>query len=64
MRQFGKYPRSCVYLCRGSSRKGFIIDEYVESGGPLDGQHFIVIQDKDTHEEIHVKKEDVLETID
>ncbi len=64
MKNFGDYPRACIYLCKGKNKKGFIIDEYEESGGPLDGQGFVVIQDKESHEELHIKKEEVLEIID
>ena len=39
-------------------------DEYEECGGPLDGQEFPDFEDLETKEEIHVKKEDVLEIIE
>lgn len=64
MKNFGDYPRACVYSVKGKSLKGYILDDYEECGGPQDGQIYIIVLDKNTHEEVHVKKEDVLEIIE
>ena len=64
MKNFGENRRSCIYICKGKNKKAFILDEYEEQGGPLDGQEFLILEDQETNEEVHVKKEHVLEIID
>ncbi|MGI9357826.1 MAG: hypothetical protein ACR2ON_00315 [Paracoccaceae bacterium] len=59
----GKSRRHCVYNDRTRTKKGVIIGEYEENGGPNDGQEYIIIEDEQTSKIKHVKKEDVLEII-
>lgn len=54
--------RRCVYLEGPQTRKGFILDDYEEAGGPNDGQHYAVVEDSETKKLKHVKIEDIQET--
>ena len=60
----GESRRRCVYNDKAKTRKGTIVGEYEENGGPNDGQQYIIVEDKKTSKVKHVKKEDVLEIID
>jgi len=59
----GESKRRCVYNDKSKTKKGTIVGEYEENGGPNDGQSYIIVEDEETSKIKHVKKEDVLEII-
>tara|TARA_B110000495_G_C23042996_1_gene627270 strand:+ start:2760 stop:2951 length:192 start_codon:yes stop_codon:yes gene_type:complete len=59
----GESKRKCVYNDKFKTKKGTIMGEYEENGGPCDGQYYIIVEDDETMKIKHVKKEDVLEII-
>lgn len=59
----GESKRHCVYNDKSGTKKGMILGEYEENGGPNDGQDYIIVEDTDTSNIKHIKKEDVLEII-
>lgn len=58
-----KSKRHCVYNDKAGTKKGIIISEYQENGGPNDGQDYMLIEDIETSKTKHIKKEDVQEII-
>ena len=56
-----KRYRHCVYNEKTKTKKGFILGDYEENGGPNDGQHYVIIEDKKSKKIKHIKLEDVQE---
>ena len=56
-----KRERRCVYNDKIGTKKGFILGDYEEQGGPNDGQTFVIIEDEESKKIKHVKLEDILE---
>jgi hypothetical protein len=56
-----KRNRKCVYNEKTKLKKGFILGDYEESGGPSDGQHYVIVEDEETKKVKHVKLEDIQE---
>lgn len=61
MEKFWLSNRKCIYTTKEGTKKGVIITDYEEVGGPEDGQDYVIIEDFETKKIKHVKIENVLE---
>ena len=56
--------RKCLYINKGGTHRGIIINQYEEVGGKDDGQIFIIVKDSKTKKSNHVPIECILEILD
>ena len=64
MEKFWLSNRKCIYVTSEGARKGIILSDYEEVGGPKDGQDYVIIEDSETKKVKHIKIEEVMEVIE